>query len=232
MNMEKKWDLLMKKELYEKLINDGILKSHNIKPYINVVEMYKKTNIVGIVHATGTGKSFIALQLIKDNSDKKGLYLTPRTGICDQIKEHIEQLPLDVRQEILKNLEIMTYQRLIKMSKKELEKLEIDYLILDEFHHIGAAEWTNAIRLLIETHPNLKIFGMTATPIRGRGTSKQENVADTFFEGHIASTYTLAQAIADGVLMPPKYKGTIYKLEEKLKETEQKVRESNLSEKE
>ena len=222
----------MNQELYEKLINDGILRKHNLKAYMKVVKEFEKSNRVGIVHATGTGKSFIALQLMYDNNDKKIKYLVPRTGIGDQIEEHINGLSENAREEYFKNIDILTYQKLINMSKEEIENLDIDYLMMDEFHHIGAPMWKNAIDLLIETHPNLKIFGMTATPVRSRGTSKQEDIGDTFFDGHIASTYTLAQAIADGVLMPPIYKGAVYMLEERLNETQEKIRESNLSEEE
>ena len=219
----------MNQELYEKLINDGILRKHNLKAYMKVVREFEKSNRVGIVHATGTGKSFIALQLMYDNSDKKIKYLVPRTGIGDQIEEHINGLSENAKEEYFKNVEILTYQKLINMSREEIKNLEIDYLIVDEFHHL-AKVWKNAIDLLIETHPNLKIFGMTATPVRSRGTFKQENVGDTFFYGHIASTYTLAQAIANGVLMPPIYKGAVYMLEEKLNETQEKINQSNLSE--
>ena len=222
----------MNQELYEKLINDGILRKHNLKAYMKVVKEFEKSNRVGIVHATGTGKSFIALQLMYDNSDKKIKYLVPRTGIGDQIEEHINGLSENAREEYFKNVEILTYQKLINLTKEEIENLDIDYLIMDEFHHIGAPMWKNAIDLLIETHPNIKIFGMTATPVRSRGTSKQEDIGDTFFDGHIASTYTLAEAIADGVLMPPTYKGAVYMLEEKLNETQEKINQSNLSEEE
>lgn len=222
----------MNQELYEKLINDGILRKHNLKAYIKVVKEFEKSNRVGIVHATGTGKSFIALQLMYDNSDKKIKYLVPRTGIGDQIEEHINGLSENAREEYFKNVDILTYQKLINLTKEEIENLDIDYLIMDEFHHIGAPMWKNAIDLLIETHPNLKIFGMTATPVRSRGTSKQEDIGDTFFDGNIASTYTLAQAIADGVLMPPIYKGAVYMLEERLNETQEKINQSNLSEEE
>ena len=222
----------MNQKLYEKLINDGILRSHNIKSYMKVVKEFEKSNRVGIVHATGTGKSFIALQLMYDNSDKKIKYLVPRTGIGDQIEEHINGLSENAREEYFKNVEILTYQKLINLTKEEIENLDIDYLIMDEFHHIGAPMWKNAIELLIETHPNIKIFGMTATPVRSRGTSKQEDIGDTFFDGHIASTYTLAEAIADGVLMPPIYKGAVYMLEEKLNKTLKTINQSNLSEEE
>lgn len=220
----------MEQKLYEKLINDGILKKHNLKAYLKVIKEFEKSNIVGIVHATGTGKSFIALQLMYDNNGKKILYIVPRSGIRNQIEEHINSLSSNARDEYFSGLTIYTFHKLINMSREEIANLDVDYLIVDEFHHLSkdASAWMNAVKLIIETHPNIKIFGMTATPVRNRGTYKQENVADTFFKGHIASTYTLAEAFADGVLMPPIYKGAIYKISEKINNTEIKIRNSSL----
>ena len=105
-----------------------------------------------------------------DNSDKKIKYLVPKTGIGDQIEEHINGLSENAREEYFKNVDILTYQKLINMSREEIKNLDIDYLIVDEFHHLKYA-WKNAIDLLIETHPNIRIFGMTATSVRSRGTT-------------------------------------------------------------
>lgn len=165
----------------EKIINAGILKGHNINSYINVVKMFEKEDRVCIEHATGTGKSFIALQLMYDNSDKKIMYLVPRNGIGDQVEEHILHLSEDARKKYFPNVVIRTYQSLLNMTKEELSSLEVDYLITDEYHHIVSTEWIKRIETIDESHPNLKIFGMTATPTRASGTLKEENVSETFF---------------------------------------------------
>ena len=47
---------------------------------------------VSIVHATGTGKSFNALQLAYDNQDKQIIYVTPYNSII----EHIQKIMADV----------------------------------------------------------------------------------------------------------------------------------------
>ena len=52
------------------------LYSHNANSYKIIKDAYASgENIVGIVHATGTGKSYIALQFIYDNRDKKIILL-------------------------------------------------------------------------------------------------------------------------------------------------------------
>ena len=51
------------------------LYDHNIRSYEKIKQQFEKDNIAAIVHATGTGKSFNALQLALDNKDKKIIYV-------------------------------------------------------------------------------------------------------------------------------------------------------------
>lgn len=47
-------------------------KEHNQKAYNNLINMYNSgIDRVAIIHPTGTGKSFIAGQLIEDNPNNK-----------------------------------------------------------------------------------------------------------------------------------------------------------------
>ena len=216
-------------ELYKKLINDGILRKHNLRAYMKVVEMFKYKNKVAIDHATGTGKSFISLQLMYDNQDKNILFLVPRDGIGSQIEEHINGLGADAREKYFKNVQIMTTQKFIRLTRNELKNLNVDLLITDEFHHYGSEVWGKRVNDLIESHPNLKVFGMTATPKRNRGSIKEVDMGDAFFEGNIASRYTLADAIAEGVLQAPIYRGAIYKLGEQIDNSIDKVENSSLN---
>ena len=52
------------------------LLAHNRKAYDAVVEHLKASNRTCVIHPTGTGKSYIALQLIEDNPDARILYIT------------------------------------------------------------------------------------------------------------------------------------------------------------
>ena len=52
--------------------NELGLYPHNIESYQKIKENYENgEDVVSIVHATGTGKSYNALQLAYDNKDKK-----------------------------------------------------------------------------------------------------------------------------------------------------------------
>ena len=49
---------------------------HNQKAYESVKAHLEHSNRTCVVHPTGTGKSYIALQLIEDNPDARILYIT------------------------------------------------------------------------------------------------------------------------------------------------------------
>ena len=186
------------------------LYDHNIESYEKIVESFEKENIVGIVHATGTGKSYNVLQLALDNKDKKIIYITPSNGIIEHLKKIInDNQNLDLKRDF-PNLEFRTYQSLINLSKEELSNLPCELLILDEFHHLGAPVWGSRINTLIETHENIKVLGMTAYTIRDRNTPYERDMAnpDTneLFSNEIVSRYDLCDAMIDGLLPKPIYK--------------------------
>ena len=186
------------------------LYNHNIESYEKIVKAFEKENIVGIVHATGTGKSYNALQLALDNKDKKIIYITPSNGIIEHLKKIINDNPnLDLKKDF-SNLEFRTYQSLINLSKEELSNLPCELLILDEFHHLGAPVWGSRVNTLIETHKDIKVLGMTAYTIRDRNTPYERDMAnpDTneLFSNKIVNRYDLCDAMIDGLLPKPIYK--------------------------
>ena len=211
-----------------------ILYKHNAEAYEKVKKSMETNDRTCIVHATGTGKSFIALQLMIDfleaNPNKHIYYITPLNGIKRQIIEHVEklQLPEEVKM-MLNNVEFVTYQALTTKSRNELNNLDVDLLIIDEFHHLGAREWTAAINQIVSTHPEIKIFGMSATSVRERGTANEQDVSETFFDGNVASTYDLSDAIADNVLPAPNYHAALTFLEDECAELEEKINSGKAS---
>lgn len=207
------------------------LYDHNADSYNQVKSSFESGNdVVAIVHATGTGKSYIALQLAYDNKDKKILYVVPSNGIIEHINKIIEDNPnLNLKRDF-PNLEFRTYQSFISLSEDEISDINCDLLILDEFHHIGAPVWGARINTMVETHPDMKIFGMTAYTVRDRGTSYERDMAnpdtDELFSGKVESRYDLCDAMIDGVLPKPIYKSAytnLIGLENQLEEKVQKL---------
>ena len=202
------------------------LYEHNIDSYNKIKKAYEDgEKVVGIVHATGTGKSYNALQLAYDNKDKRIVYVVPNNSIIEHIKEIINNNPnLDLERDF-PNLEFRTYQSFVNCRSDEIENIDCDLLILDEFHHIGAPIWGSKINTLIETHPDIKVFGMTAYTVRDRGTAYERDMANSetgeLFSNKIQSRYDICDAMMDEVLPKPIYKTAhtnLIGIEQKLEE--------------
>ena len=210
-------------------MNKGLeLYKHNEEAYRKIDNAYQNgEDVVGIVHATGTGKSYLALNLAYHNQDKKVVYIVPSNGIIEHLENIIKESGLSKEKDFA-NVEFRTYQSLINLSLEEMENINCDLLILDEFHHLGAPIWGARTKTLIETHPNIKIFGMTAYTIRDRNTSYERDMAnpetDELFSNKIISRYDLCDAIIDGILPQNiTYKTSVIGLEEILKKLENKT---------
>ena len=207
------------------------LYEHNIRSYEKVKQQFEKDNIAAIVHATGTGKSFNALQLALDNKDKKIIYVVPYGSIIEHEKELIEQNENVSLEQDFPNLEFKTYQSFVNMSDDEIIDLDVDLLILDEFHHIGAPIWGQRINTLVDAHEDLQIFGMTAYTVRDRGTSYERDMVnpenDELFSNKVVSNYDLCDAMIEEVLPKPNYKSGYVFLEETCEYLENKINSLN-----
>ncbi len=204
------------------------LYNHNLRSYRKIKGAYDEgEKIVGILHATGTGKTLNALQLALDNKDKKIIYLTPYNSIIEHIKEVIKDTPdVDIDKDF-SHVTFMSYASLVNMSKSDLAELDVDMLILDEFHHIGAPVWEDRIDTILETHPELLVFGISAYSVRDRGSAYERDLAepnsDELFSDKIVSSYDLVDAMLDGVLPVPIYKSAHLELEEMAEKLEKKA---------
>ena len=203
------------------------LYNHNIEAYKAVIEAFKTEDIASIVRATGTGKTYIGLQHAYDNPNKKTTWILPSNGIIEHIQNTIENNPnLDLNRDF-PNLEFRTYQSLVNMSREEIEELEIDFLFLDELHHIGAPVWGARVDTVVDTHPNMKVLGMTAYTVRDRGTAYERDMVnpdtEELFAGTVVSDYDLCDAMIDGVLPKPIYRSAYTNLIGLEMELERKV---------
>ena len=191
------------------------LYKHNKKAYSNVLEHFETTNRTCVVHATGTGKSFISLKWLEDNKDKKCLFLAPTHAIIDQFKTHIEDNGLSLSD--FPNLEFELYTNV----NNRIADNKYDCIVMDEFHRCGAKEWSKGINKLLDNNEDAKVLGLSATPIRYLDDNR--NMADEIFDGDIASEISLAEAIAMGILPPPTYIASIYSFDDEIEKIQGKI---------
>ena len=185
---------------------------HNQQAYRAVTAMLEKEKMAAVIHPTGTGKSLIAFKLAEEHPSEKFLWLSP--------SEYIYQTQLENLGMEFDNIQFMSYSRLMK-NEDSIETLHPDYIILDEFHRCGAAEWGKSVRKLLTACPDAKRLGLSATNIRY--LDNQRNMAEEIFDGKIASEMTLGEAIVRGILPEPKYVIAMYSYKKELDQLKKRV---------
>ncbi len=195
----------------------NILFEHNQKAYQAAMEMLSQTGQAAVIHPTGTGKSFLAFQLCVDNERSKVCFLSPSEYI---FKTQVEKWTAAGGAE-LKNVDFITYARLMRMGMDELASIQPNYIILDEFHRCGATQWGVGVKRLREMYPEAKLLGLSATNIRY--LDNQRDMAWELFGGNVASELTLGAAVACGILPAPKYVLSVYFYQKELQRYEMRV---------
>lgn len=191
--------------------------NHNKEAIDKINKMFEVEDRVCIVHATGTGKSYISLQVMYDfliSNDSKVIYMTSYNGIINNIKSKLNSF--GYTEEMKKRIIFKNYRSLSNSDKN----LKAGMVILDEYHHLGAPTWTEYINNFLENNQNIKILGTSATSIRNFGHSNEEDLSKTFFQNNVASVYELSDAIIDGVLPEPKYFTSLISIENELMNVE------------
>lgn len=189
------------------------LLKHNQEAYEKIQKAIKEgKKKIAVSHATGTGKSYLVTKLFEDFNIDKKLVLVPSTYISDQIQALFEKYNIQ-------NVDVMRYQKLIKMSDEDIAAMDYDVIALDEYHHDTSKVWGNKVRTLIDTHSESIIFGTSATPIRSDGV----NTIDELFKGNCVSDLPLSESIAKKIVPLPKYVGALYTLDDELERLRKKV---------
>lgn len=189
------------------------LSPYNIEVSRRVRDGFQNHQKICIVRATGTGKSYVALDTILSFSSEKILWLTSQKKIVYQIQANLLSLYDSLRNEglneiadmISKNISTMVYRRLISEMKRNPAPencQNLGLIILDEFHRVGAPCTNKAYKDLLLLNPDAKVLGMSATSYRSR---EKRDMAQELFHGNIASKIDLYEAIEQSILPLPNY---------------------------
>ena len=192
---------------------------HNAIAYDKVTKMFETENRVCVVHPTGCGKSFISLKWLEENRDKRAIFLAPTVSILRQITKHIESYGMSMKD--FPFLKRYTYSKLSRMTDEEISKLDVDMIVLDEFHRCGASEWSRGIANLINNNNSAKVLGFSATPIRY--LDEHRNMAEELFHGNVASEITLEEAMVNGILPIPTYINAVYSFKDDIEHMQERI---------
>ena len=197
------------------------LYQHNLIAYEQAKDMLERLGRAAVIHPTGTGKSVVAYKFVETMPDKRFCWLSPSAYIMRTQQENIRRLEPNFCDD---NVQYLTYAKLLYMEVTELETLQPDIIVLDEFHRCGAEEWGKVVDAFVGMYPKAKILGLSATSIRY--LDNQRDMAEELFGGNIASEITLAESIATGILAAPKYVIAMYSYQKELERYRKRV-ESN-----
>jgi len=180
------------------------LRSYQETAVKKVIEaIIKGQKRVLLTMATGTGKTFTSFQivwkLLKSNYFSRVLFLTDRVFLREQAYNAYEpfgQARFEIREgRFNKNRQVYfsTYQTLYSGEfYKKIPKDFFDLIIIDECHRSRYGDWGE----ILDYFENAYHLGMTATPKR------EDNIDVYEYFGEPVFTYSMAQAIEDGYLVP------------------------------
>ncbi|HEX5735723.1 MAG TPA: DEAD/DEAH box helicase family protein [Blastocatellia bacterium] len=166
-----------------------------------------------LVMATGTGKTFVAFQIIwrlwKSKTKKRILFLADRNILVDQTKTNdfkpfgsamtkITNRTVDKSYEIYLSLyQAVTGTEEEKNIYKQFSRDFFDLVVVDECHR-GSAAADSAWREILDYFSTATQIGLTATP------KETKYVSNIDYFGPPVYTYSLKQGIEDGFLAPYK----------------------------
>lgn len=156
---------------------------HNQIAYDKLRDMLSQSDRACVIQPTGTGKFVIIAKLVQDNPDKRFLLLGTNDYMFIDQMDNLEKIAPGFHPD---NLQFKTYSAAMVHARSEHVTLQYDYIILDEFHHCGAPEWSKGVQWFIDGSPDAKLLGFSATPIRFSDDGR--NMANEIFEGNIASS--------------------------------------------
>ena len=208
------------KKIIKRVEND--LKPHNAETIKNILEIYETSNKCCAIQATGTGKTFLILRLLEIYNDegKSAIIFAPNREIIKQTKKRMKKFGLN-------NAIFYTYQKLARMTDEEIADIKADLIVCDELHRTGAKTWGQKFEVLVGTHSDSKVFGVTATPLR---CTDGRDMTEEYFDGNKACNISLAEALVREIIpVMPLYVSALYTFEEEYQNMSEKIEKGNNS---
>ena len=196
-------------ELKNVCANGSCVQSHNIEIYSKVESLLNAQNKALLVLGTGLGKTSTALSYALKYGYRV-LVVCPRDNIKDTWEIYSPVVSTISYVSLANEAETFDYSK-------------YDLIVFDEAHHLNAPIWGKSIRHLLDNNVNIKILGLTATPLCDGG---KKNIADIFFEDCAVVGYDAIEGIKAGVLHPVSYVSSFYTKPKEIDDALEKCKES------
>ena len=192
------------------------LKPHNKETIERILNFFKTERKCCAIQATGTGKTFLILRLLEifNEEGKVAVVFAPNREIIKQTKKRMKKFGLN-------NATFYTYQKLARMTEEEISAIEAELIVCDELHRTGAKTWGQKFERLVSFHPDSKVFGVTATPLR---CTDGRDMSEEYFDGNKACDISLAEALVREIIpVMPLYVSALYTFEEEYQKMGEKI---------
>ena len=200
-------------KIYSELKNicdsGSCVQSHNIEIYSKVESLLNAQNKALLVLGTGLGKTSTALSYALKYGYRV-LVVCPRDNIKDTWEIYSPVVSTISYVSLANEAETFDYSK-------------YDLIVFDEAHHLNAPVWGKGIRHLLDNNVNIKILGLTATPLCDSG---KKNIADIFFKDCTVVGYDAIEGIKAGVLHPVSYVSSFYTKPKEIDDALEKCKES------
>ena len=196
------------------------LRPHNRYTYKEIKAILENKNRVAVPNATGTGKSFIILQLLFDYIKKDSIFLAPTNEIIERMKR--------IAPWSSTRCKFYTYSKFSAMyNKDKLDDLKVDLIILDELHRAGALNWGKAVSYILDKNFEAKVVGLSATPIRFLDNNR--DMISELLDGVSTTPLSLSDAIIRRILPSPIYVSAMYNLDKEIDKKMKMMKKYNIS---
>ena len=172
----------------------------------SVTALKQHGNTLGIA-PTGAGKTLMFSAVVGEllGADNKALILAHRDELTSQNQEKFLRINPGISTSIFdaktKSFAGQAVFAMVQtLSRKENLSLipVIDILAIDEGHHCVSPSYRNIIKEVEERNPEVKIYGVTATPSRG----DKKDLGDIF--SNVADQIKISELVASGHLVRPR----------------------------
>jgi len=194
------------------------LAAHNLLTSKEIRRQFEEKDLVAVVQATGTGKSYIIGQAMIDAMPSPCVFLAPSNFILENQKKLLPWRS---------DVSYITYAKAANLTVEQWAVINPSLIVLDEFHRSGAVTWGKGVKRLIDSCPKAKVLGTTATPIRH--LDNERNMVEELFEDNLANELSLHEAIAKNILPSPKYVAGLYSFDETNEEYKKAINNSRCS---